>query len=172
MIKIDFSQSDVDEMEHQRLHHPHPRVQQKMWTMWMKTHDLPHHVICQLAGISENTLRTYMREYIEGGVESLKKVSFHKPTSVLDDHRETIEEYFRENPPMSAAQAIEEIQRLTGIKRGLTQTRAFMHRLGLDFRKVGSVPAKVDPEVQEEFKKKSWNPGLRRLETTSESSIS
>ena len=62
---------------------------------------------------------------------------------------------------MSAAQAIDEIQRLTGVKRGLTQTRTFLHRLGLDYRKVGAVPARVDPEVQEEFIREELEPRLK-----------
>ncbi len=128
----------------------------------MKAHDVPHHTICELVDISENTLRSYMTEFLEGGVERLKELSFYKPTSQLDAHRETLEAYFRDNPPVSAAQAVEEIQRLTGIKRGLTQTRAYMHRLGLDFRKVGAVPAKVDPAAQEEFKKKSFCPDSKK----------
>jgi len=128
----------------------------------MKAQGLRHDKICQLAGISENTLRSYLHEFLEGGVEGLKELSFYRPTSALDAHRETLETFFRQHPPMSAAQAREEIQRLTGIRRGLTQTREYLHRLGLDFRKVGAVPAKADPNAQEEFKKNYWSPNLKR----------
>jgi transposase len=162
MLKIEFAAKDVDALEYERLHHPHPRVQQKMWAVWMKAQGLPHHQICQLSSISENTLRSYLREFLESGVERLKELSFYKPTSALDAHRETLEVFFRENPPMSAAQAREEIHRLTGIRRGLTQTREYLHRLGLDFRKVGAVPAKADPNIQDEFKKNSWSPSSKR----------
>ena len=162
MLRIEFSAEDVEALAYERLHHPHPRVQQKMWALWMKAHGLPHHTICELVDVSENTLRSYMTEFLEGGIERLKELSFYRPASELDVHRGTLEAHFRDNPPVSAAQAIEEIERLTGIKRGLTQTRQYMHRLGLDFRKVGAVPAKADPVAQEEFKKNSWSPGLRR----------
>jgi transposase len=172
MQRIEFTEGDLTALSHERLQHPHPRVQQKMWALWMKAHGLPHHVICDLVGVSENTLRSYMKEFLEGGVEKLKTISFYRPTSALDAHRETLEAYFRENPPASAAQAIEEIERLTGVRRGLTQARAFMHRLGLDFRKVGAVPAKADPAAQEEFKKKSWSPDSTRHSETSGQSTS
>jgi transposase len=141
-----------------------------MWALWLKAHELPHAKISEIVGVTENTLRAYLRSFNEGGVESLKELSFYRPTSELDEHRETLEAHFRENPPASAAQAIEEIERITGIKRGLTQTRAFMHRLGLDFRKVGAVPSKADPKVQEEFKKKSWSHGSKRRKTARERS--
>lgn len=167
MLKIQFAAKDVEALGYERLHHPHPRVQQKMWTVWMRAQGLRHNTICQLAGISENTLRSYLREFLEGGVEGLKELSFYKPTSALDAHRVTLEAHFRENPPMSAVQAREEIHRLTGIRRGLTQTREYLHRLGLDFRKVGAVPAKADPIAQDDFKKKCWSQNSKRRATTS-----
>ena len=43
---------------------------------------------------------------------------------------------------------------LTGIKRSPTQVRCFSNTLGLQRRKVGLLPAKGDPEVQEEYQKK------------------
>ncbi len=172
MRRIEFSTDDLEALERERLYYPHPRVQQKMWALWLKAHDLPHHKICELVGVTENTLRSYLDAYIQGGIEALKQLKFYRPTSDLDAHAETLEAHFKANPPVSAAHAIDEIERLTGIRRGLTQTRAFLHRLGLDFRKVGAVPAKADPEVQEEFKKKVWNPGLKKLETTNAQSTS
>ena len=170
MISVEFFPEDLEEIKYCSFNHPHPRVQQKMWTLWLKAHKIPHAKICELVGITENTLRAYLRSFKEGGVEALKKLPFYRPTSELDEHRETLEAYFTENPPSSAAHAIEEIYRITGIKRGLTQTRAFMHRLGLDFRKVGAVPSKADPQEQEEFKKKA-GANTRRGETWSEEGL-
>lgn len=167
MLRIDFVAKDIEVLEYERLRHPHPRVQQKMWAVWMKAQARPHHEICQLVSISENTLRSYLREFIEGGVERLKQLTFYKRTSALDAHRGSLETFFRANPPVTAAHAREEIHRLTGIRRGLTQTRQYLHRLGLDFRKVGAVPAKADPNVQEEFKKNFWSPSSKRPRTTS-----
>lgn len=172
MLRIEFSSKDLEALEYERFHHPHPRVQQKMWALCAKARGLPHGTICELVGISENTLRAYMQVFVEGGVEQLKTLSFFRSVSKLEAHRETLEAHFRDNPPASAAQAIEEIYRLTGVRRGLTQTRQYMHRLGLDFRKVGAVPAKADPEAQKEFKKKYWSQDSRRRGGTSVQSTS
>ena len=30
MIQIDFTPEDIDALHHERFHHPHPRVQEKM----------------------------------------------------------------------------------------------------------------------------------------------
>src|SRR3954471_4165169 len=151
MIHLDFTSDDIDALHHERFHHPHPRVQLKMEAVYLKGQGLAHHDICRLARISENTLRAYLRQYQEGGIERLKRTDWDGPTSELSDHRQTIEEHFRKNPPRSTAQAAADIERLTGVRRGLTQVRKFLKGMGLKFRKLGMIPAKADPAGQREF---------------------
>lgn len=76
--------------------------------------------------------------------------------AILEDHREVIEQHFRKHPPESVKVTGIEIEKLTGIKRGKTQIRHFLHKIGMEPRKVAGIPAKADPVKQEEFKK---NPG-------------
>lgn len=47
------------------------------------------------------------------------------------------------------------IEELTGIKRSPTQVRVFLKKIGMKCRKVGVMPSKADPEIQDAFKKKS-----------------
>lgn len=159
MLRISFDPDTLETIKYERLHHPHPRVQQKMWTLWLKACEVPHHEICRFACISENTLRSYLSEFVEGGVEALTVLSFHQPQSELEEHRESLEAHFRRYPPASVAEAQSTIAELTGIERSPTQVRHFLHRLGMNFRKVAAVPAKADPEAQEAFKKKSSSHG-------------
>src|SRR5262245_33528390 len=140
MITIDFTPQDIDALHHERFHHPHPRVQLKMEAVYLKSQGLAHHDICRLARISENTLRSYLRQYQEGGLQRLKQTDWDGPASELSDHRQAIEEHFRTNPPRSTAQAAADIERLTGVRRGLTQVRKFLKGMGLKFRKLGMIP--------------------------------
>lgn len=151
MLRILFTPEDVATLKYERMHHPHPRVQQKMWTVWLKACDVPHEQIGLLMGLSGNTVRAYLEEFVDGGVESLKHVAFEGTRSELDNYRGTLEAYFLENPPASAAEARAKIIMLTGVERCPTQVREFMNRLGMRFRKVAAVPAKVDPIAQEAF---------------------
>ena len=162
MITIDFTAQDVDALHHERFHHPHPRVQLKMEAVYLKSQGLPHHDICRLARISENTLRSYLRQYQEGGIERRKQTDWDGPTSKLADQRQTIEEHFRENPPRSTAQAAADIERLTGIRRGPTQVRKFLKGLGLKFRKLGMIPARADAAEQAEFLEERLRPRLKQ----------
>ncbi len=66
MIKIEFTEEAIDKLRYERFHHPHPRVQRKMEALLLKGEGLPHHQITRILGVSENTLRQYLREYEEG----------------------------------------------------------------------------------------------------------
>jgi transposase len=162
MIHIDFTPSDIDALHHERFHHPHPRVQLKMEVVYLKSQGLAHKDICRLARISENTLRTYLGQYQQGGVERLKRTDWAGTASELDEHADTLEDYFRKNPPRSTAEAAAAIERLTGIRRGLTQVREFLGKAGLKFRKLGMIPAKADADEQAKFLDEKLSPRLRQ----------
>jgi transposase len=164
MIHIDFTPEQIDSLHYERFHHPHPRVQLKMEAVYLKSQGLPRHDICRLARISENTLRSYLRQFAEGGVERLKRTDWEGPESELDDHREALEEHFRNHPPRSTAQAAADIERLTGIRRGLTQVRKFLKGLGLEYRKLGMIPAKAAAGEQAEFLDGKLRPRLKQAE--------
>lgn len=160
MSEINFSESEMKAIGHERYHHPHPRVQMKMEAVWLKSQGLPHHQIAKLTGVCENTLRKYLCAYIDGGIDKLKEINFYKPQSELEKHKGTIEEYFRKHPPSTINEAVCKIEELTGIKRSPTQVRKFLKSIGMKCRKVGMIPSKADAEEQEKFKKEELEPRL------------
>ena len=162
MIKIEFSDSDKAALSYERFNHPHPFVQRKMEALWLKSQGLPHKDICRLTDICSTTLTEYLREYREGGLEALKILAFRRPRSDLDDHRASLEAYFREHPPASVKEAMAKIEELTGIERSPDRVRAFLKRIGMKCRKVGMIPAKANVEAQEDFKKNSSSRAWRK----------
>lgn len=162
MINIEFSEADIKALNYERYHHPHPRVQLKMEALLLKSKKMSHKDICYFTGISPNTLRTYFRAFKEGGIEALKEINFYQPKSELNQHRSTLEDYFREHPPATAKEAMNKIEELTGIKRSENRVREFLKSIGMKPRKIGMIPAKADPEEQEIFLKKVWNHVLKK----------
>ena len=130
MIRLEFTDKDIEELHYQRFHHPHPRVQQRMEALYLKGVGYPHQEIGHIVGVSQKTLRSYLRLYQAGGIAGLKKLNFHQPSSDLEQHQETIEAEFKAKPPQSINEAAERIEQLTGIRRCPTQTRQFLKRLG------------------------------------------
>jgi transposase len=155
MLRLTFSEQDLKELDYQRYHHPHPRVQRKMEALLLKAKGLPHHQIASCVGVCENTVRSYFKQYQSGGIEALKRLEFRRPTSELSAHHDTIETYFREHPATTIPQAVKRIEELTGIKRSPTQVGIFLNKLGLKRLKTSAIPAKCDVEQQASFKKMS-----------------
>ena len=163
MLQLAVSEADKQALHYERYHHPHPRVQQRMEALWLKSQGVPHHQIAQLCAISANTLRSYLKLYQRGGVAALKQLNFHCPQSALSAYRDTIETQVREHPPQTINEAVAMLEALTGIRRSPTQVRLFLTHLGLHRRKVGLLPAKGDPDVQEEYQKKIGATLSRRI---------
>ena len=126
--QLEFTPEIIEALNHERFHHPVPLVQRRMEVLWLKSHGLPHEQIAVLGNISETTMREYFQLYLAGGIEGLKEVHFYHPESELVQHVNSLEEYFRVNPPASIKEAQSEIETLTGIRRSETQVREFLKK--------------------------------------------
>ena len=158
MLRLTFTQAEAEALEDERFQHPHPHVRRKMEALWLKSPGLAHQDIARLAGVSGKTLRTYLRQYVEGGVAGLRETHFRRPQSELVAHQETITAYLLAHPPASINEAVDAIRTLTGLSRSPTQVRLFLReKCGMKRLKTGTLPAKADPDVQEAFKKKNLN---------------
>ena len=160
MSGLKFTEEDRKILNHERFHHPHPRVQLKMEVLWLKSQNLSLKLICKLADISPNTLRTYCEQYQSGGLEKLKEINFNQPKSELESHQTTIRQYLELNPPANINQAAQQIENLTGIKRSPSQIRKFLKSIGMRCLKVGAIPAKADPDEQEKYQRDKLEPRL------------
>jgi transposase len=140
MRQITFSEADVQALAYERYHHPDPRVQRHMEILWLKHHGFTHADIVTLAGCSRSTVQRTLTAFLQGGLEQIRLLPSKEASSALDAHRLSLEELFTREPPRSVKQARQVIEEHTGIRRGLTQVRQFLHRLGLAPRKVASIP--------------------------------
>jgi len=152
MREITFSEADVQAIGHERYHHPDPRVQRHYEVLWLKHHGFNHERIALLAGCSRSTVQRTLSAYVEGGLELVRQVPVKESYSELDDHRVSLEELFTKEPPRSVKQARQVIEERTGIRRGLTQVRHFLHRLGLAPRKVAAIPIPPKSTLPEHVK--------------------
>jgi len=129
MSRLAFSAEDQQTLHKERFEHPHPRVQQRMEVLWLISQGLVYSEAARLAGVSEATVDRYVAAYRQGGLEALRQLQWGNSTSVLLEHRDSLEESFRRNPPHTVAEARQRIKDETGIERGLTQVRAFLKKL-------------------------------------------
>ena len=137
-----------------------------MEALLLKSAGVAHPEIKQICGISSHTLRRYLRQYTSGGVEQLKRVKCKGSQSALWEHKTTIEGEFMKRPPATSLEAMATIERLTQIRRSPSQVREFMKRSGMKFRKVASLPAKVDVKAQADFKDNELMPRLKEAKAS------
>ena len=129
MTRIAFSEAEQQALRQERFEHPHPRVQQRMEVLWLISQGLVYPEAARLAGVAEATVDRYVARYRHGGLEALRELHWGKSsTSELMEHRDSLEESFRQNPPHTVAEACQRIQDETGIARGPTQVRAFLKK--------------------------------------------
>jgi transposase len=128
MRTFTFSEQVLAEIRQDRYHHPHPRVQRKMEVLWLKSRGLAHAAIAELADVSPRSVQRYLDEFEEGGLQRVRRLGWRGKHGALDEHQACLEDYFIENPPRSAREAQQAIERLTGIRRGLSQVRAFLKK--------------------------------------------
>ena len=159
MLKITFSEADIEALQHWRFHHPDARVQVRMEALYLRSQGVVTRDIPRLCGISKASFHRYRKAYATGGCEQLRHIEPRRPHSALHQHRPTIEAEFRQRPPATVVEAAARIEALTGIIRKPTQVRQFLKALGMQPRKVGRLPAKADVDAQEAFKKTVWSRG-------------
>jgi transposase len=166
MITIQFTEDEIQVLERERHSYPHPRIQKKMEAVYLKSMQVTHGEICRLCRISRPTLAKYLHAYQSEGIEGLKSWEYKGRSNELTTHTKSLEAHFKKHPPATSMQAVEEIERLTGIRRSPTQVREFMRRVGMRFRKTGFVPKGVETEFkqqeQEEFVKKNSSPVYKK----------
>jgi transposase len=151
MLTLHFTEADRQQLQSERFHYPQPRVQRKMEVLYLKSHGLPHGAIARLTRLSERTIYRYLRAYHDGGIEALKRPGAGGSLSDLAAQEPSLKDYFAQHPPHTIKQAQADIERLTGIRRGPTQVRALLRRLGLQRRCAMIVPKYAqDPDKQRE----------------------
>jgi transposase len=156
MLQLNCTDEDIKTFQYERFHHPHPHVMRKMEVLLLRALGVEPHMICEIAGINPKTQCTYVKEFNTSGMEKVKQINFYRPKSDLRHHTASIEEYLKKNPPSSVSVASAMIEKLTGIKRGLTQTRTFLKSLGFSFRKTGVVPAKAMTDEKKTNRENFW----------------
>ncbi|MCI0564063.1 MAG: IS630 family transposase [Nitrososphaera sp.] len=162
MIKIEFSAEEIEQLHYERRYHPHLRVRQRMETVYLKALGYQHQEIGRVVGIGQKAVRSYLQMYQTGGIEALQELNFYRPQSFLEEHCERLKGEFEARPAKSINEAVQRIEKLTGIGRSPTQVDKFLKNLGLKRLKVGHIPAKADPEKQRVFLEEELEPRLEQ----------
>jgi transposase len=130
-ITLPFSEAEQQALARERYEHPHPRVQQRLEVLWLISQRVKLREAARLAGVSRATAARYLATYRQGGLEALRECHWDGPTSALEEHRATLEESFRKEPPHTVAEACARIKAETGVERRPSAVRSFLKKVSV-----------------------------------------
>ena len=154
---LTLTDEQLDIVRYERLHHEHARVRQRMDAIWLRASGFTQLRVADMLGISRHTIADYENLYEAGGLDALREFNWGKRVSPLETYASEIEDYLEQYPPRTLEEACDLIEGLTGIRREKSFIHEFLRRLKIRRLKSGMMPAKADPQKQEDFLKTSLN---------------
>jgi transposase len=135
-----LSESEQATVASERYSHPDLHVRRKMLVLWSVHSGLTQVQASKVASVGRATVQRYLVAYRDGGLDSLRRWNVAGPVSALVDHADKIKASLNEKPVRTIAEAADRIEQLTGLSRGLTQTRVFLKDLGFQWQRTRAVP--------------------------------
>ena len=120
--------------------HPDDHVRRKMHVLWLTHCGTTRQQTARITQRGRATVQRYLAAYRQGGLEQLRRCDITGPVSALADHRERIRQSLTDSPVRTIAEASERIFELTGLRRGLTQTRVFLAAMGFRWQRTRAIP--------------------------------
>lgn len=153
MKSISLTEQEIDDInEAVALPETKRRFLRKLLAIKMVASNIKRDEICSTLDITRTTLSAYVQQYNSGGLAATLEDRGYKPTSCLHGRFEEIAERFKQEPPASAKQAASLIEEIAGVRLSASQVRSVMaKKLGMRFRKAGTLPGKADAQMQMDF---------------------
>lgn len=139
-FRVSLGEDERQIVNEERESHPESHVRRKMLVLWSLHCGLKREQAAKLAGVGLATVQRYVAAYRDGGLSGLRQWNVQGPVSDLESFRDAIRESFEQQPASTVAEACERIEKLTGLRRGLTQVRRFLKGLGLKWQRIRAIP--------------------------------
>lgn len=145
---LELRDEELDDLHREAFGHPDARSRKKCLVIYLKGHGHAHGEIARIVRVDEDTVTAWVKKYRDGGLGGLLSTFYRKNTGALDAHAERLRTLFEKQPPHTVNQAIDMIERASGVRLKPSACRAFLKKLGMTFRKCGLTPGKaaVDEE--------------------------
>lgn len=155
----------LDELFSEMILNTNSRVRKKCLVVYLRKKGYQRQEIAEIARIDEDTVTNYTKKYDESGLQGLLEENYRQPKSQLEPYTEQLKELFKKQVPHTVNQAIEMIDKETGIRLKPSACREFLKKMGMKCRRCGVVPGKaMDDEkqrqAQQEFHDQQLQPIL------------
>ena len=128
----------------------------------LKDKGYSNEAIADILSISKKTVFVWQRTLREEGLEALVTLHYKGQPSKLNAYGEQLALELDANPVATLKEARTRIEKSTGIRRSLSQVRAFLQRIKIKRRKVGQIPDKANLPAQARFKEEKLEPLIQQ----------
>jgi len=118
--------------------------------------------IADILLVSRKTIVVWQGTLQDGGLEALSTLHYKGQPSKLNPYGEQLALDLDEAPVATLKEAQYRIENITGVRRSITQIRAFLQRIKIKRRKVGQIPDKANVQAQERFKTETLEPRIKQ----------
>jgi transposase len=153
VFRIALTEDEQRVVNAERDCHPEAHVRRKMLVVWLLHYGLTRTKAAQIADLSRPTVQRYVAAYCTGGLDGLRRWGVRGPVSDLVAHTSAIREALTNRPVRTAAEAAEQIEDLTGLKRQPTQIRKFLKaELGFRWRRTRAIPCPPKTDLSDHIR--------------------
>ena len=160
-----MTEKQLDELFPEMILNKNSRARKKCLVVYLRKKGYQRKEVAELLRIDEDTVTNYTKKYDESGLSGLLEENYHQPKSQLEPYTEQLKELFKKHVPHTVNQAIEMIDKETGIRLKPSACRAFLKKMGMKCRRCGVVPGKAKDDdkqrqAQQEFHDQKLQPLL------------
>lgn len=139
-FRVKLTEEEQRVVNEERESHPNPTVRRRMLSLWLLHCGLTRVEAAKVVVVGRATVERVVEAYRVGGLDGLRQWNRKGPTSQLAAYRDLIRESLEREPVRTVAEAVDRINKLTGLRRGPTQVRTFMKGLGMKWQCLRAVP--------------------------------
>ncbi len=149
-------EQQLDELFPEMTLNKNSRARKKCLVVYLRKKGYQREEVAELLRIDEDTVTNYTKKYDESGLQGLLEENYHHPKSQLEPYTEQLKELFKKQVPHTVNQAIEMIDKETGICLKPSACREFLRKIGMKCRRCVVVPGKAmdddkQRQAQQEF---------------------
>jgi transposase len=160
-----MTEKQLDELFPEMTLNKNSRVRKKCLVVYLRKKGYQREEVAELLRINEDTVTNYTKKYDESGLQSLLEENYNQPKSQLEPYIEQLKDVVKKQVPHTVNQAIEMIDKETGICLKPSACREFLRKIGMKCRRCGVVPGKAmdddkQRQAQQEFHDQQLQPIL------------
>jgi transposase len=165
LIQMNLSEEEIQVLNYKRFREFQPILQKRLHVVYLKSKlQMSNESIGVIVDAHRNSVDRWIQTYRDSGLEGLLTLNYTSRESELESYRDRIKEELKDEYIQSTSEFAHRIFLITGISRGLTQVRKFIHKIGFNYLQIGHIPAKADTAKQHQWKEEILEPAIDEAE--------